>query len=108
MGSDLASLADSSRMEHPAADATLPAVADKDTSSHGPTNDGTQRQSPVWKPIVMQAKHQTPCNYCHLPISPGNAIYPWVRLLIVKSVTQGSHEHSPLHTFREIIQATCI
>ena len=26
----------------------------------------------------MQAKHKTPCSYCHLPISPGNAIYPWV------------------------------
>ena len=83
MGSDLASLADSSRMEIPAADATLPAVSEKDTSSPGPVNGGIQRQSPVWKPIVMQAKHQTPCSYCHLPISPGNAIYPWVRFLDV-------------------------
>ncbi|DBB06504.1 TPA: hypothetical protein ACH3X1_012055 [Trebouxia sp. C0004] len=77
MASDLASHALSIGMAIPAADATLPAVPDKDTSCHGPTNGGTQRQSPVWKPIVMQAKHQTPCSYCHLPISPGNAIYPW-------------------------------
>ena len=107
MGCDFTSLAESSRMEIPA-DATLPAVSNKTTSSHGPTNGGTQRQSPVWKPIVMQAKHQTPCSYCHLPISPGNAIYPWVRLLVVKSGTQGSLEHNPLHAFRETIQATCI
>ena len=39
---------------------------------------GIQAKVPTWKPIVMQAKHQTPCSYCHLPISPGNAIYPWV------------------------------
>lgn len=77
MGSDLASLAASSGMEIPAADGTSPAVAGNNSSSHAPTRGGTQRQSPVWKPIVMQAKHQTPCSYCHLPISPGNAIYPW-------------------------------
>ena len=107
MGSDLASLANSSEMEVPAAQTTLPAVSGNDTLSHGPTHGGTQRQSPVWRPIVMQAKHQTPCSYCHLPISPGNAIYPWVRLFFVKSVTQDSLEHSPFHAFRETIQATC-
>ena len=40
---------------------------------------GTQTKVPIWKPVVMQAKHATPCSYCSLPISPGNAIYPWVR-----------------------------
>ena len=81
-----------------AAGVAMPAVSDteslRDTQHHG----GTQKQTPVWKPIVMQAKHQTPCSYCHLPISPGNAIYPWVRpACSAKPVTQDcnrSTEHS--------------
>lgn len=76
----------------------MPAVSDTQSLRDTPHHGGTQKQTPVWKPIVMQAKHQTPCSYCHLPISPGNAIYPWVRpACFAKPVTQDcnrSTEHS--------------
>ena len=56
----------------------------RDTCEHSAPHGGPQEQAPVWKPVVMQAKHKTPCSYCHLPISPGNAIYPWVFWLFVQ------------------------
>ena len=58
------------------ASSTAPDLRSVQTDSQ---RDSLQSATPPWKPVVMQAKVRTPCSQCHLSISPGNAIYPWVR-----------------------------